>query len=265
MEKKFENKEELFAHLKANKALLVAEKKSETKQADAILFGSTLGKSETKTTKSPGMEDGTIRVKSVINTTGVMDSHSDVHIKGIWNKSLKENKNIYLLQEHQMKFDKVISDQVKASAEMMKFTELGVNSKSETQALVFDSIVSKERNEFMFNQYKNGFVKNHSVGMQYVKIDLAINSNLEEYKEEKAIWDKYEKEIVNREKAEEQGYFWAVTEAKIIEGSAVLVGSNTITPTLSVESKEFEPSDNDTRKTKPVDTTSKHTNNTLFN
>jgi phage anti-repressor protein len=44
--------------------------------------------------------------------------------------------------------------------------------------------------------------------------------------EEKAIWDKYIDEIVNKEVAEEQSYFWAVSEAKAIEGSAVVKGSN---------------------------------------
>lgn len=46
---------------------------------------------------------------------------------------------------------------------------------------------------------------------------------------------------VNPEVAEEKGYFWAVTEAKVIEGSAVPIGSNWITPTLSVENKDNEP------------------------
>ena len=69
--------------------------------------------------------------------------------------------------------------------------------------------------------------------MQYVKIQLAVNSEDKYFREEKETWDKYVNEIVNREHAEEKGYFFAVTEAKIIEGSAVLVGSNRVTPTLN--------------------------------
>jgi hypothetical protein len=43
--------------------------------------------------------------------------------------------------------------------------------------------------------------------------------------EEKAVWDKYIDEIVNKVQIEEQSY-WAVSEAKAIEGSAVVKGSN---------------------------------------
>ena len=37
----------------------------------------------------------------------------------------------------------------------------------------------------------------------------------------------------NPEQAEEKGYFWLVREAKLIEISAVLLGSNELTPTLN--------------------------------
>ena len=70
--------------------------------------------------------------------------------------------------------------------------------------------------------------------MRYVKIDLAMNSESPADAKEKAAWDKYINKIVNKEKAIEQGYFWAVTEAKVIEGSAVPLGSNFATPTISV-------------------------------
>ena len=41
-----------------------------------------------------------ILVKAIINTTGLIDSHQDLHIPGIWNKSVKENKSILHVQEH---------------------------------------------------------------------------------------------------------------------------------------------------------------------
>jgi hypothetical protein len=58
----------------------------------------------------------------------------------------------------------------------------------------------------MFNQYAKGYVKEHSVGMRYVKLELAVNSDSKYDAEEKAIWDKYIDEIVNKV-AEEQSYF----------------------------------------------------------
>ena len=104
----------------------------------------------------------------------------------------------------------------------------------------------------MFNQYAKGYVKEHSVGMRYIKMDLAINSENEADKEEKIIWDKYINTIANKADAEAQGYFWAVHEAKAIEGSAVVKGSNPATPTINVEAAKStlqipEPS-NDTQK-----------------
>ncbi len=231
----YENKADLFKWLKENKTFLLQAKKAQIKEADAVLYSQVgempeaVNKAEAQTQTDPTK----LQVKAVINTTNYMDSHDDVHIKGIWNKSLNERKSYYLLQEHQMKFDKVISDEVKASAVEIAWSELGQNYEGKTQALVFDATLEQKVNPFMFEQYQNGRVKNHSVGMQYVKIQLAVNSEDKYFREEKETWDKYVGEIVNRELAEDKGYFYAVTEAKIIEGSAVLVGSNRVTPTLN--------------------------------
>ena len=82
----------------------------------------------------------------------------------------------------------------------------------------------------MFERYKNKKVKNHSVGMQYVKLMLAINSD--DYPTEKEIWDKYYPAIANKKAADDAGFFWAIKEAKALEGSAVPLGSNFATPTL---------------------------------
>ena len=106
-----------------------------------------------------------------------------------------------------------------------------------TEALIFDSVIEKKRNDFMFKQYANGWVKNHSVGMRYVKIDLAVNSESEWDKDEKELWDKCYPVVANKEVADERGYLWVVSEAKVIEGSAVVMGSNSATPTLLVENK----------------------------
>jgi len=239
----------MFKALRENKDTLIAQKKMKTKEADAVVLVPTISNKKGETLKADNINISDInklKLKLVINTTNVMDSHSDVHLKGIWKKSVKENKNIHLLQEHRMKFDHIITDDVKASVQLMKWSDLGQKFQGNTEALVFDAEIDK-RNEFMFNQYAKGYVKNHSVGMRYVKIELAINSESKWDVEEKEIWDKYIDEVANKEQAEEKGYFWAVTEAKIIEGSAVPIGSNTITPTLEVEVKNNEPS-NDTQK-----------------
>lgn len=247
--KTFRDKEEMFKALRENKNTLIAQKKMITKEADAFVFIPEVKTEKGENFKADAIDTTTIKelqLKLVINTTNVIDSHSDVHLKGIWKKTLKEKKGFYLLQEHQMKFNHIITDNVKASVQLMNWSELDQNYKGQTEALIFDATIDK-RNEYMFKQYAKGYVKNHSVGMRYVKIELAINSDSKWDVEEKEVWDKYIDEIVNKELAEQKGYFWAVSEAKIIEGSAVPIGSNTITPTLSTESKNIEPS-TDTQK-----------------
>jgi len=239
--KTFETKSSMYKALRENKSALIAQKKMITKEADSVVFLVTAKNEMGETIKSNSLgvdELTTLKMELVINTTNVMDSHSDVHLKGIWNKSVKEKKGLYLLQEHKMKFDSIITDNVKASVKELLWSEVGADYNGKTEALVFSVEVDKKRNPFMFEQYAKGYVKNHSVGMRYVKIELALNSESKYDQEEKEVWDKYISEVANKEQAEEQGYFWAVSQAKIIEGSAVPVGSNTITPVLNIESKE---------------------------
>ena len=242
-------KEEIFGFLKDNKELHFKQKKDEVKRGANIAH---ISKGHVDKAEAPITADTSkIRVKSIINTTNILDSHSDVHMKGIWKKSLRENKDHVLLQEHVMSFKNVISEDVTASAELFKFKDVGFpRLKMETEALVFDSLISKDRNEFMFNLYAKGLVRQHSVGMRYMKMLLAVNSDSSEFKEEKEVWDKYSREVANFKAIEEQGFFWPILEAKVLEGSAVVKGSNPATPTHSVEAKDNEPS-LDTQKTEP--------------
>jgi hypothetical protein len=227
---------ELHKFLYQNKAILIAQKKYDTKKADAVLLSGMHVTDKGTIIKSPApvlAQDLTeIERSLVINTTNLFDSHDDVHLPGIWNKSLKENKLLYLLQEHTMSFKNIITDaeNIKAFTQSMSWTDLGYNAPGITEALIFNAKIQQSRNPFMFDQYRQGWVKNHSVGMRYVVIDMAINDS--DYKDEFAVWNKYIDQIVNKQDAVERGYFFAVKEAKIIEGSAVPIGSNFVTPTL---------------------------------
>lgn len=251
----FSTKEEMFKALVDNKSTLIAQKKMITKEADAVVHFVKIENSKGEAVKDTSFDSTNIsqlKAVLVINTTNLLDSHADVHIKGIWNKTVKESKNLLLLQEHKMTFSNIISDDVKASVQELKWSDLGYSYQGTTEALVFESNISKERNGFMFEQYAKGYVKEHSVGMRYVKLELAVNSEDKYYRDEKEAWDKYIDQVANKETVEEQGYFWAVLEAKAIEGSAVVKGSNFATPTISVEAVKdtsiiTEPSD-DTQK-----------------
>lgn len=242
------SKKELLKFLVENKSLLISEKKSAIKRADAIAVApdfsckyfidkeGKLNKAASNATTPVTTDGNTVIV--VINTTNWLDSHGDVHIPGIWNKSLKDNKQQLHLQEHEMAFAAVISDEAKGYTEKIAWKDLGLNIAGTTEALIFASPL-KGRNPFMEDQYRKGFVKNHSVGMQYVTIKLCVNDAEDEYfKEEYANWVTYAPQVANLSDAEAQGFFWAVLEAKVVEGSAVVKGSNAITPTMGFKSQK---------------------------
>ena len=232
---KFNTTKEKFDFLVKNKNSLIAQKKSTIKEADSFSYPTIL-KKDKEALKANNPIDASnldvIKVMVVMNTTNIMDSHEDVHIPGIWTKTLNETKNLFHLQEHESKFSKIIAEgkNIKAYTKDFAWLELGFPFEGITQALIFESEVERKRNDFMFNQYANGYVKNHSVGMQYVRLVLCIND--EDYGAEYEAWQKYFPMVANKSDAEENGYFWAITEAKLYEGSAVVRGSNYATPTL---------------------------------
>lgn len=239
----FETKEERIDWMISNKSALIAQKKSTIKHADAISYMVPLisekGDSIIKSELIPDTATR-IKVRAIINTTKLFDSHGDVHIDQLWNKSLKENKDNYLVNQHNFSFEGIISDQVKAFVKQMTWKELGFGGyEGTTQALVYDTVIDKADSPDMFERYRKGKVKNHSVGMRYVKVEMAVDDD--RYEKEKAVWDKYYPIIANKADVDEAGVFWAVTEAKNIEGSAVVKGSNFVTPTVSVQETKTQP------------------------
>jgi hypothetical protein len=248
LNKDFADKKEMYSALIENKDILIAQKKAVKKEVDCdIVVEPIIVRDKLKANKQEGemLEPSPLnelKVVVIINTTNYLDSHGDVHLPGIWNKSLSDNKMIMHLQEHEMEFDKIISDgdDLKAYVKNYTWSELGYNYPGVTEGLTFESTIKRSRNEFMLNQYANKWVRNHSVGMYYVKMDCAIND--EDYPNEFEAWNKYYSQIANKETADEKGYFWYVLEAKVIEGSAVPIGSNQATPTLSNGKSEPEQS-----------------------
>jgi hypothetical protein len=230
-----------FEYLRTNKQVLLLEKKAQIKHADGFSTCFLSGGDDPTITKdiakATDIESDIINVKVAINSTNIIDSHMDLHVNGLWKKSLKENKDLYLFQEHTYKFDHIISEDVKASTVIMSWKELGYPYEGSTEILLFDANIDKD-NEFMRNLYKKGKVKNHSVGMRYMKLFLAMNSDSKYDAEEKEIWDKYYPIVANKSIADEYGFFYVVTEAKVIEGSAVPIGSNRATPVISISEKE---------------------------
>lgn len=230
----------LFNYLVKNEDFIFHAKKSEVKYADAAWGmpmyindkGELLGKAEVQETQ---IDPTKLKVVVVINTTNWFDSHDDVHIPGLWKKALSENKRtgFYLLKSHLRDFEAIITEGCQGEARPMSWKDVGVNLIGNTEALVFTGIIEQDRNTYMFEQYQKGRVKKHSVGMQYVKMVTCINDD--DYPVQKENWDKYFPMVANAAEAEANGYFWAILEAKIVEGSAVVFASNCVTPTLETE------------------------------
>ena len=233
----FKNKQELYKALKDNKDKLIGLKKNSIINSDGSRY---------ETSKIDGMASKVVNLDDafsyhVINTTKYMDSHSDVHLDGIWSKSITDKQGkIYFLIDHTMSVNTVVAypKDVTMYVQDLPWRLLGKDFDGNTQALIFkvakDKIVLESAKQIIENKIDI----EHSIRMQYVNIELAIDESGEGYEEEKTLFDATVGSIANKAQAIEQGYFWVVSEAKISqEGSMVLRGSNDATPILTSESK----------------------------
>lgn len=219
----------------ANKKELIRLKKTQFKKADNVVSLNQVIKSE-KIQKNADTDSEIFRTV-VGNTYNYLDSHEDVHIPGLFTKSIKENKSSILhLHDHVHQLDAQVGKALDIYEKDLSWKDVGLEISGTTTALLMDSRIEKNRNANIFQDYRDNLIQQHSVGMQYVKIDLAVNDP--EEKEEFTVWERYKDQIINIDKAEELGYFWAVTEAKLIEISCVIQGSNDLTPTLPSKSIE---------------------------
>lgn len=246
---------ELIDFLITNKAAIIAQKKCLPKMAEAISFApSAEFYKEGAVVKAATPEEAQeadadmVKVKLVGNACYWCDSHMDVAIPGCYDKSVKERKGMMVhLHDHVHSIEAEVGDVKKVYTENINLNELGLKKAGATECLVFESEVQKSYNPKVFSKYKAGRVKQHSIGLWYIKLELAVND--EDYPKEKEIWDKHINNIINKKYVEDKGFFWAMVEIKVMEVSAVLFGANELTPTLNVKS--------DTEEAEPVETTPK--------
>lgn len=251
--KSFATKEDLFAELKKNESRLIDLKKSNVyKSHEKGQFSFlNLTKDSDSVKGLEGAKDNFIY--PIISTTNYMDSHKDVHFNGSMTKTAKEqNGKVLYALDHDLKFDSIIAWQkdVNMSIKLIDWSLVGKNYIGKTEALVFeinkDAIVRKDVLKAIEN--KSAEFQN-SIRMVYYKVVLGLNSSAKENSENKAYYDARINDIVNKEVAEEDGYFWGVEELGIYkEGSLVVAGgSNDAT---SIYNKEIE-ADNITSNNEP--------------
>ena len=264
----FASKKDLFAYLKANKKALIAQKRAMpivsevTHYTPELISQSPISDTEIKRIASQtgvsemaikaaiqqtnsvnaSLPDGVIRVRVVANAANFVDSHFDVLLNDAPKKSIKERKGLIPhLHDHIHMTTAEVGEVKSITLEMLPVNQLGYSGDAVTQCVVFTTDIKEEYNKAIYDRYKEGRAKQHSIGLQYVKIELCVNTDDKYYEEEKAAFDKYYPQILNKEVVDQKGYFWAISEYKLIENSVVLFGSNPYTPTLEAETNKGVP------------------------
>lgn len=249
LDKGFQTKEQMFTELRNEKHVLIARKKASQKTFVEGL-PNFLGKSGT-TTKAEDVSQLEIggTVKNAINTIYWFDSHEDVHLPSNWNKTVKEQSGkVYHVINHEIKIGTIVGypEDVKVSVQNVAWKDLGVDFEGETEVLVGETKITERTNKDAFLAYRDKMPVQHSPRLIYVDFALAMDSNDPADKEEKALFDKIIPFIPNKEKVIENGYFFAIKEARLYnEFSTVIFGSNSATINLD---KNIEPSEDTQHK-----------------
>lgn len=250
----FQSKKECFNYLIKNKTKLVNQKKSLPIFSDPSIY-TPFSKSKSFSTKSEDQEtnENEIDVKLVGNVANWVDSHMDLILPNAPLRSIKNRKHLIPhLHDHEHKIAAEIGDVEDIYLEDISLLDLGLEMEGSTQALIMESKVKREYNERAFLKYKNKKAYQHSIGLQYIKLELAINNKNEE--KEYDFFKKYYDQIINKESVDSSGFFWVIPEYKLIEISLVLFGANELTPTLDSSDKGYSinGSSSDTRKLKAL-------------
>lgn len=243
----FASKQELFSYLRKNADKLIAQKKALPIYTDNLEFGYSIkdnfkpnaaNKAAGDNANNTEMVEGELPVDVIGNVSGWCDSQMDVMIKDNWNKSINDlgasgEKIMYHLKNHDYKTDAIIAKDASLYTKDVDLSMFNIKTDiKKAQALLMSSTVCEKYDAKTYMLYKDKQIKQHSIGLQYVKIYMCIDSDEPEDTQYKDNWNKYYPGVINKEKVDSRGYFWAVTEAKILEVSAVLFGSNELTPTL---------------------------------
>lgn len=178
----------------------------------------------------------------IISTTNYMDSHGDVHINGCFDETVEVKQgSIYYIINHDLAIGSVIGmpKDVSMSVESKTWKQLGRDYGGSLQVLQFTVGLKGYANDAFVKSVNAGMPIENSIRMRYDDMVLCVNNP--EYKAEYTAWKKYIKNVANSDKAEKQGYFWAITKLSIEkEGSAVLFGSNNATPIQTSKTTEVE-------------------------
>ena len=255
---------EMFAFLKANKQELIKQKSAFPVKSDSNSFPYQISRSTKKSFAKKDIQQveevdlGQMDIVAIGNSANWIDSQMDMLLPDCWKKTIKESgpsgkDRIYHLRDHKQETSGVIGKPASLYSKDYALADLGLDGYyGSTQCLVMESIVMQSLNEKCFTLYSEKMINQHSIGMQYIKLDLAINDA--NSPAEFDVWNKYFAQVINKDVATSAGYFWVVYEIKLLEVSAVLWGSNELTPCIEDSVEEIY-----TGKSEPDDSTQKDT------
>jgi len=238
-DKTYSSKEELFKDLKDNLDFIIDAKKSQIQKS--------CDKGVSVTCKSLDLlkfqdQNKAIKIDDnyyyiAVNSTKILDSHDDLHLDNLWNKSIAEQqgKN-YLVIDHELEVDKVIvrKEHIEMFVAKVPFALLGKTYDGDTQALIYKMPKSQVKHQLVKEWLDSGDEIEASVRMQYVTFDLCMDSNDPDDATAKANYDKYYPLIANKNEFDYIYYFFAIKEAKNVrESSLVVFGSNSATGQVS--------------------------------
>lgn len=240
-QKEFSSQKELFDFLVTNKEQILEHKKAVEKHCEgsiSVLVDSALQVSKAAIYEND-KEAGILKRTILANTYWWMDSMSDVHLgrgaegdSAVFTETIKNRVNkIYPIDQHNWSLDGRIGKTLNIYEAPISWRVLGIGKTGMTEGLFADAQIERAKNAARYEDYLNNEIDQHSVGMQYIDIQLAVNDQ-EDFPKEYEVYQKYINKIGNRQAVESQGYFFAVGKARLKEYSAVIAGANELTPVI---------------------------------
>ncbi len=228
----FNTKEDLFKHLRDNKEIIIDAKKSVIQKSvdkNASVVSKCLDLLKfTEQLKGIKIDDNYYYI--AVNSTKILDCHDDLHIDGIWKKSVQEaqGKN-YLVCDHELEVLQTIArkEHIEIFTAKVPFSLIGQPYDGNTEILVYKVAKDQIKLEAVKEWLDSGDSIEASVRMRYVTILLAMDSNNPEDATEKENYDAYYPMIANKDDFEYIPFFYIIKEAQNVrESSLVVAGSN---------------------------------------
>lgn len=233
LDKEFHSKDELFQYLRINHDRIIAAKKAQIyKSCDKGLSliarpldQLKIGISEKQFNIDPDF------YYIAVNSTRVLDSHEDLHLDGLWKKTIKDQVGkLYLVFSHSLDPEKTIArkEHIEVFTSTVPFSIINKPYEGDTEILIYKIRKDKVINQFAKEWLDSGDEIQASVRMRYIDIVFALDSDAKEDVKFKQNFDELFPLIANKNDFENDiMFFWGVKQAmNVFESSLVLFGSN---------------------------------------